>query len=301
MPHGQVRGSLLECKNAFHAEILTPSACYTILSRLRSRRSHPLHVFSLAEGGGLKLAREGTRWASERRKREERREHTAASQATPGLIHVVPVARRGVSERGFRVGGRWSARGTPRLGSRRGVVITSRSDRVPLLSRRHTPAEKQNGTSDRPTDRPTLLPSLPFPPSEPSSLSLVSFSGRDFDLEEPSTRRRATRETRSRGLQEPSTSEKPKREKEKRPEKERREEAGESRVPTFSNRPEALEIRFGRLMIGPEDRDDPLPSALGPRNGTPFPVLPIRGTKDTERRSRLGERTAKEIGSTVDI
>jgi len=53
-------------------------------------------------------------------------------------------------------------------------------------------------------------------------------------------------------------------------------------------------------MIGPEDRDDPLPSALGPRDGTPFPVLPIRGTEDT-RKGDLGERAAKEIGSTVDI
>jgi len=36
-------------------------------------------------------------------------------------------------------------------------------------------------------------------------------------------------------------------------------------------------------MIGPEDQDDPLPSALGPRDGTPFPVLPIRGTEDTRK------------------
>lgn len=80
LPEGRVnwcrtdryRGSLLECKNAFHAEILTPSACCTILSRLRSRLSHPPHVFSLGEGGGLKPAREGTRWTSERRKREDR-------------------------------------------------------------------------------------------------------------------------------------------------------------------------------------------------------------------------------------
>lgn len=50
-------------------------------------------------------------------------------------------------------------RGTPWLGSRRGVVITSRSDRVPLLSRRHTLAEKQNGTSDRPTDPSPFSPS----------------------------------------------------------------------------------------------------------------------------------------------
>lgn len=54
-------------------------------------------------------------------------------------------------------------------------MITSRSDRVPLLSRRHTPAEKQNGTSDRPTDRPTLLPLLPLSSlssPRPSSLRL---------------------------------------------------------------------------------------------------------------------------------
>lgn len=55
-------------------------------------------------------------------------------------------------------------RGTPWLGGRRGVVITSRSDRVPLLSRRHTPPEKQNGTSDRPT--------LPAPTTTPLSLPL---------------------------------------------------------------------------------------------------------------------------------
>jgi len=36
-------------------------------------------------------------------------------------------------------------------------------------------------------------------------------------------------------------------------------------------------------MIGPEDRPDPLPSALGPRDGTPFPVLSIRGTEDTSK------------------
>lgn len=197
------RGSLLECKNAFHAEILTPLACYTILSRLRSRRFHPPHVFSLAEGGGLRLARERTRWTSKRRKREERtraRARATASQATPGLIHVVPVARRGVGKGVPGLAGAGERGASPRLGSRRGVVITSRSDRVPLLSRRHTPAEKQNGTSDRPTDRPTLPPSFPLPLSKSPSLSLVSFSGRDFDLEEPSTRRRATRETRPRGL-----------------------------------------------------------------------------------------------------
>lgn len=96
-------------------------------------------------------------------------ERTAASQATPSLIHVVPAAVEGAG-RGVRawhteVARRWSVRGTPWLGSRRGVVITSRSDRVPLLSRRHTPAEKQNGTdSCRPTDRPTLPPLLPHPP-----------------------------------------------------------------------------------------------------------------------------------------
>lgn len=57
-------------------------------------------------------------------------------------------------------------------------MITSRSDRVPLLSRRHTPAEKQNGTSDRPTDRPTLSPSLPLP----SSLFQTSVSFSRFVL-----------------------------------------------------------------------------------------------------------------------
>lgn len=84
-------------------------------------------------------------------------------------------------------------RGTPWLGSRRGVVITSRSDRVPLLSRRHTLAEKQNGTSDRPTDRPfsllsLILSSLAHPPSPGLFLSAhLPFSGRfsrDFDLDE---------------------------------------------------------------------------------------------------------------------
>ena len=85
-------------------------------------------------------------------------------------LYPRPVVGVGKGDRGrhTRVGRRWSVRGTPWLGSRRGVVITSRSDRVPLLSRRHTLAEKQNGTSDRPTDRPTLLPS-PF-----SLLSLLS-------------------------------------------------------------------------------------------------------------------------------
>lgn len=149
--------------------------------------------------------------------------------------------------------------------------------------------------TDRPTDRPFSLHSL-FPPSPPVQnprLFLSAFSGRDFDLEKPSNASPSNaRNAAARIIRAIDVGEKPKREKEKRPEKERWDEAGlrgDSRVPTFSNRPEALEIRFGRLMIGPEDRDDPLPSALGPRNGTPFPVLPIRGTKDTERRSRLGE------------
>lgn len=87
-------------------------------------------------------------------------------------------------------------RGTPWLGSRRGVVITSRSDRVPLLSRRHTLAEKQNGTSDRPTDPSPFSPSF-FPPSRAPSPDPVSFSrsllahlalsarvSRNFDLDE---------------------------------------------------------------------------------------------------------------------
>ncbi|EGI60579.1 hypothetical protein G5I_11139 [Acromyrmex echinatior] len=59
---------------------------------------------------------------------------------------------------------------------------------------------------------------------------------------------------------------------------------GESRVPTFSNRLEALEIRFERLMIGGSGRSS-APSALGlERRNSTFPVLPIRGTKDTKRR-----------------
>jgi len=140
---------------------------------------------------------------------------TAASQATPGLIHVCTRGPWRVLERGTGVSRRWSVRGTLWLGSRRGVVITSRSDRVPLLSRRHTPAEKQNGTSDRPTDRPTnrpfplsfliiLLP-LARPPGPrpfllflPVCLSVLRsvlprFRLRRNVLEKPSTRRRATR------------------------------------------------------------------------------------------------------------
>jgi hypothetical protein len=81
-------------------------------------------------------------------------------------------------------------RGTPWLGSRRGVVITSRSDRVPLLSRRHTLAEKQNGTSDRPTDRATdpspfsLLSPFLSPHRPCLFLSFSSLSPRDFYLDE---------------------------------------------------------------------------------------------------------------------
>lgn len=67
-------------------------------------------------------------------------------------------------------------RGTPWLGSRRGVVITSRSDRVPLLSRRHTPAEKQNGTSDRPT--------LPTDHPLASPCHFILSTSHDFDLGE---------------------------------------------------------------------------------------------------------------------
>ncbi|KYM82755.1 hypothetical protein ALC53_06760 [Atta colombica] len=51
---------------------------------------------------------------------------------------------------------------------------------------------------------------------------------------------------------------------------------------TFSNRLEALEIRFGRLMIGGSGRSS-APNVLGSRDETPR-FLPIRGTNDTERR-----------------
>lgn len=187
-------------------------------------------------------------------------------------------------------------RGTPWLGSRRGVVITSRSDRVPLLSRRHTLAEKQNGTSDRPTDRPRARPtdrpfsllSLIFSPlvHPPGSRLFLSFSSlasrfllgslsrfrpRRNILEKLSARCPATRETWLLELLESSTSEKPKREKKKRPRREWRDEEelrGESRVPTFSNRLEALEIRFGRLMIGGSGRS----SAEHPRATRRNPV-----------------------------
>lgn len=68
-------------------------------------------------------------------------------------------------------------------------MITSRSDRVPLLSRRHTPPEKQNGTSDRPTlPAPTTTP-LPLPlcfafPLHPSrhSHTISSTSTPNFSL-----------------------------------------------------------------------------------------------------------------------
>lgn len=65
-------------------------------------------------------------------------------------------------------------------------MITSRSDRVPLLSRRHTPPEKQNGTSDRPTlPAPTTTPPLcfafPFHPSR-HSRTISSTSTPNFSL-----------------------------------------------------------------------------------------------------------------------
>lgn len=60
-----------------------------------------------------------------------------------------------------------------------------------------------------------------------------------------------------------------KREKEKAEERRDEEELrGESRVPTFSNRLEALEIRFGRLMIGGSGRS----SAERPRATRRNPV-----------------------------
>lgn len=138
----------------FRAEILTPSACYTILSQLRLRLSTRFNVFfPLAEGGGLKACfkekRDGRGTKKERTENARQPVRQPLTRST-----LVPAAVEGVG-RGVRArGGVYEA--PPWLGSsRRGVVITSRSDRVPLLSRRHTPAEKQNGTSDRPTDRPT--------------------------------------------------------------------------------------------------------------------------------------------------
>jgi len=83
----------------FRAEILTPSACCTILSRLRLRLSTRLTCFPLA--GGLK-AREGVGTDVER----EDEERTAASQASPGSIHVVPVAVDGAG-RGVRAHWGW--------------------------------------------------------------------------------------------------------------------------------------------------------------------------------------------------
>lgn len=59
-------------------------------------------------------------------------------------------------------------------------MITSRSDRVPLLSRRHTPPEKQNGTSDRPTlPAPTTTPPPP-PPLLRLPASSLSTQPHDF-------------------------------------------------------------------------------------------------------------------------
>lgn len=57
-------------------------------------------------------------------------------------------------------------------------MITSRSDRVPLLSHRHTPAEKQNGTSDRPT-----LSTDPYVP--PSPEFRLAISPYDFTISTP--------------------------------------------------------------------------------------------------------------------
>lgn len=79
-------------------------------------------------------------------------------------------------QQGGGLSGWKGVRGTPWLGSRRGVVITSRSDRVPLLSRRHTPAEKQNGTSDRPT--------LPTDHPLTSPCHFILSTSHDFDLDE---------------------------------------------------------------------------------------------------------------------
>lgn len=96
----------LECKNvsrAFHSEILTPSARYTILSRLCSWLSSRLAPRGFVV---LRLERERREKSGEEDKEKER-EGTAASQATPGLIHVVPVAREGAQEGG----GPWMERG----------------------------------------------------------------------------------------------------------------------------------------------------------------------------------------------
>lgn len=142
----------------FAAEILTPSAGWPMLSRpVRSRvSSRPPRP-------------KGSRFAE--KSREEDKERPGARARRYDARSGNPWARSALYPRYVSAGeegvgrGRgprgWKgARGTPWLGSRRGVVITSRSDRVPLLSRRHTPAEKQNGTSDRPT--------LPVPP-QPSA------------------------------------------------------------------------------------------------------------------------------------
>lgn len=86
------------------------------------------------------------------------------------------------------------------------------------------------------------------------------------------------------GLREPSTQKKPRGLPEKAPAYRREEPSG---VSTFSNRPEALEIRFGRLMIGPEDPHDPLEPFLRCARGRrrPGPSLP----SSTRRRTRKGD------------
>lgn len=146
--------------------------------------------------------------------------------------------------------------------------------------------------TDRPTDRARPTDPSPFSPSSfplfctlqgPVSFShslrsprvfcsvLSRFRPRRNILKKLSARCPATRETWLLELLESSTSEKPKREKKKRPKREWRDEEelrGESRVPTFSNRLEALEIRFGRLMIGGSGRS----SAEHPRATRRNPV-----------------------------
>lgn len=200
-------------------------------------------------------------------------------------------------------------RGTPWLGSRRGVVITSRSDRVPLLSRRHTLAEKQNGTSDRPSDPSPFSPSsfpllrtLRGPVSVSRSLrSHLAFSrrvSRNFDLDEIFSRncRHVAGQREKRGRSNYKSHRHPKSHGERK-RKERREELrGESRVPTFSNRLEALEIRFGRLMIGGSGRSSAERPRATRRNPVSRPSDSRNGGHGKEIPSRRESGPQKRLG-----
>lgn len=123
-----------------------------------------------------------------RRRERSKRERYGRQSGNPCLDPALyPWLVGGAVRRGWGGSSGWKGvRDTPWLGGRRGVVITSRSDRVPLLSRRHTPPEKQNGTSDRPTlPAPTTTPPLcfafPFHPSR-HSRTISSTSTPNFSL-----------------------------------------------------------------------------------------------------------------------